>query len=436
MKNKTTESKKESKRESRWLSEVKPLSDQALHSSLIKTVSGERDETARVVAHLAEVWERKLHLAHMCSSPYTYAMRVLGYSEHESFVRVSAAKLTCEHPDVPDRIARKKLTLCSAAEAWGAFERNRKEIQRQRKESQPLQKTQASFEEKTRVPKSAPLKPMSKKERNAFLSAIEGKTRQEAKRTLLEVPGNGDDLGNSSKKPPRGKLIPRSQGRSELQATLTSETLLKFNRLRDLLSHRIPSGDPNEILDHLFELGLDRHDPLRQEERRKKREAKRDEKRAKECEREKQAKEKPVQPRDSKSQKNDAAILENQEAPRKPSSSAQSSQEASQNQSTFTLEPQWDPIKGKYIRIFLKAQTRREVWVRDAGACTEVDPQTGVCCGSTRFIDVDHRIPVSQGGTNEVSNLALRCSSHNRTHAHRTHAHRTHAHRTHAHSVQ
>jgi 5-methylcytosine-specific restriction endonuclease McrA len=50
------------------------------------------------------------------------------------------------------------------------------------------------------------------------------------------------------------------------------------------------------------------------------------------------------------------------------------------------------------------AQLRRQVWERDGGCC--------VRCGATLLIDVahiDHRIPLSRGGTNALDNLRTLC---------------------------
>jgi hypothetical protein len=60
----------------------------------------------------------------------------------------------------------------------------------------------------------------------------------------------------------------------------------------------------------------------------------------------------------------------------------------------------------------IPAATRRAVWKRDAGRCGYVSPQ-GISCGTTTRIQVDHVIPRAKGGTHELSNLRLRCRSHN-----------------------
>ena len=51
-------------------------------------------------------------------------------------------------------------------------------------------------------------------------------------------------------------------------------------------------------------------------------------------------------------------------------------------------------------------EVRREVWNRDNGKCTE--------CGAKDYLEYDHIIPVSKGGSNTVNNIQLLCRRWNR----------------------
>jgi len=64
-------------------------------------------------------------------------------------------------------------------------------------------------------------------------------------------------------------------------------------------------------------------------------------------------------------------------------------------------------------RAAISTQNRREVW-RRAGARCEQRLTSGERCSRTHLLQVDHRIPVAWGGGNELSNLQLLCSTHNR----------------------
>ncbi len=54
----------------------------------------------------------------------------------------------------------------------------------------------------------------------------------------------------------------------------------------------------------------------------------------------------------------------------------------------------------------IPANVRRAVWRRDKGQCRQ--------CGSRAFLQIDHTVPWSLGGSNELQNLQLLCGVHNR----------------------
>ena len=71
-------------------------------------------------------------------------------------------------------------------------------------------------------------------------------------------------------------------------------------------------------------------------------------------------------------------------------------------------------MSGKPSGRSIPAAVRREVWRRDQGCCSYVDRRTGRRCGSRFFLEIDHIVPVAQGGAAEPANLRLRCSAHHR----------------------
>ncbi len=57
---------------------------------------------------------------------------------------------------------------------------------------------------------------------------------------------------------------------------------------------------------------------------------------------------------------------------------------------------------------------RAEVYERDGGACTYVDPETGQRCGERRWLQLDHIVPRCRGGRSTAANLRCLCAGHNR----------------------
>ena len=91
------------------------LSDAQLLESL-KTVCGQgRVVLARLLAHLIEVEERRLHLEAACPSMFQFCVRRLGMSEDEACRRIHAARLARRFPDLLARIERGELTLSTIA---------------------------------------------------------------------------------------------------------------------------------------------------------------------------------------------------------------------------------------------------------------------------------------------------------------------------------
>ena len=65
-------------------------------------------------------------------------------------------------------------------------------------------------------------------------------------------------------------------------------------------------------------------------------------------------------------------------------------------------------------RRHIPAAVRRHVWQRDGGRCCYRDPLTGRRCSSSHLLEIDHLLPVAQGGGPEPENLKLSCFAHHR----------------------
>jgi len=81
--------------------------------------------------------------------------------------------------------------------------------------------------------------------------------------------------------------------------------------------------------------------------------------------------------------------------------------------SELTKSPKKDSVIMKEHTIMkersriIPIHVQREVWRRDEGRCVE--------CGSKEYLEYDHRIPFSKGGSNTVRNIQLLCEKCNRT---------------------
>jgi hypothetical protein len=89
------------------------LSDEAVVGRLDALANQERKLGAEIVAHLAEVERRKLHLAMGYGSMFAYATERLKFSEQAAYRRIRAARLSQEHPQVLEYLAKGEVTLSS-----------------------------------------------------------------------------------------------------------------------------------------------------------------------------------------------------------------------------------------------------------------------------------------------------------------------------------
>src|SRR5437773_2086053 len=76
------------------------LSNAELLARVKSLVDGERQATAALVAHLAEIECRKLYLEQGCRSLFSYCTEVLHLSEHAAYNRIEAAKAARRFPAI------------------------------------------------------------------------------------------------------------------------------------------------------------------------------------------------------------------------------------------------------------------------------------------------------------------------------------------------
>jgi hypothetical protein len=74
------------------------VSDEHLLQGLSGLLAGGASTEARIVAHLAEVEQRRLHLKASASSLFDYCLRRIGLSDSEAFHRITAVRLARKFP--------------------------------------------------------------------------------------------------------------------------------------------------------------------------------------------------------------------------------------------------------------------------------------------------------------------------------------------------
>jgi hypothetical protein len=91
------------------------LSDAELLTTLKRLAANERQATAQLVAHLAEMDARRLYLGEGCSSLFTYCTQLLRLSEHAAYGRIEAARAARKFPAILEALASGALHLTAVS---------------------------------------------------------------------------------------------------------------------------------------------------------------------------------------------------------------------------------------------------------------------------------------------------------------------------------
>jgi hypothetical protein len=96
------------------LTSLTRLSDAELVARVKSLVARERDATAHLVAHLAEMDTRDVHLRQGYESLYVYCRDALGLSEGESYNRIEVARAARRFPVILEMLAAGAVNLTAA----------------------------------------------------------------------------------------------------------------------------------------------------------------------------------------------------------------------------------------------------------------------------------------------------------------------------------
>jgi len=96
------------------LASLTRLSDAELVARVKSLVARERDATAHLVAHLAEMDTRDVHLRAGYESLYAYCRDLLGLSEGESYNRIEVARAARRFPIILEMLAAGAVNLTAA----------------------------------------------------------------------------------------------------------------------------------------------------------------------------------------------------------------------------------------------------------------------------------------------------------------------------------
>jgi hypothetical protein len=358
--------------------ELGHISDDELLSTLDGLIVSERQVVARVVAHIAEVEMRRLHLRAACSSLFDYCLRKLRFSEGEAFRRVAAARMARRYPVIFGLLESGALHLSALCllrdhltnenhtellrEASNKTKRQVEELVARRFPKPEVASFVRKLPERSAMPDPIPSDapaptPATTSQTDVAHAAVptglsEGGVAGMARTqnaaavaeplimpAAAELPAPRSSAGQSH----AARIEPLSADRYRLQLNASSSLKSKLELARDLMRHSNPEGDLGVIVERGLDLLID---------------------------------------------------------------------QLQRQRFALTSRPR-NAIGTIERKRRISNATRREVLARDGLQCSYVDEQ-GERCPARGFLELHHEQAWARGGSSTAENIRVLCRAHNR----------------------
>jgi len=352
------------------------LGNDQLVAALAELVRRENEALSDLLAHLAELDERRLYLDLGFSSLFAYCTQALGLCKSSAGRRITAARTCRKYPEAFARVAKGELQLCVLSllnqhlnpenatelfEASSSKSYEQVELLLAARFPKPdvrdlIRRLPAKSEARTA---SAPdigsgldATPLAKSSAAASMAGASDR-RQTPCETAPPIPAM----------PGRGRIEALSADRFGVHFTADAEFRELLEEVRALASHGQPKGEllppmKRALQAYRSELRKTRFGVGRK-------------------------------PRRARSTRNSVAKGES------PSRNVEAGLANAVKRSRH-----------------VPANVAREIYRRDDGCCTFVS-EDGRRCAARRFLEIDHAKPWPEGGLETVENLRLRCRAHN-----------------------
>ena len=218
------------------------VSDEGVLERVEMLVGRSNETTAELLAYLAEVDGRGLHLGQACGSLFAYCVERLHMSEAAAGKRITAARTARRFPLLLGMIARGEIHLCGVSLlAPHLTEANHAELLARARHlsKRAIEKLVVEIAPRPDMPS-----------RVVTLPAIESAAAQD-----VHAPGRVA-LGSERRHP--AAVAPLAPQRYQIRVTVDEETHAALCQLQDLLSHQIPDRDPAAIISRALAHELER----------------------------------------------------------------------------------------------------------------------------------------------------------------------------------
>src|SRR5262249_52221050 len=223
---------------------MNPLLTDALVRRVTELLAQDRETTAELIAHLAEIDDRQLYLPAAYPSMHAYCVNEFGMTEDEAYKRIRVARAAQQFPGILEALVEGRLPMTAVlllaprlkdgtgAELLKAAER----------------KTKSEIAEllAERFPKPA------------VPAQVAELAPERIHDELALVPGAEPTQLAPERVVPRPTLTPLAPQMYALQVTIGGPTREKLEYAKALLGHQVPSGDVAQVLDHALDALVER----------------------------------------------------------------------------------------------------------------------------------------------------------------------------------
>ncbi len=239
--------------DSNMLSAVAQLSNPELLARVTHLARREREATAALIAHLAELDARRLYLAEGCSSLFIYCTQVLHLSEHAAYGRIEAARAVRRFPVILERLGEGSVTLTTvgllASHLTPETHRDLLDLARHKSKRQ-VEELVARLCPQPSVPSSVRRLPTASPPPARPPAPAEAAASPEPAGDARAVAS--PPLSSPAPTPPPARaavVAPLAPERYKVQFTASAETYEKLRLAQALLRHQIPDGELGTIVD-------------------------------------------------------------------------------------------------------------------------------------------------------------------------------------------
>ncbi|WP_413574626.1 HNH endonuclease [Bdellovibrio sp. HCB290] len=337
------------------------ISNLELLNRVERLARGERKITHLILWHLVEVEFRRLYLDLGFTSLFKYMTGHLQYSEDAAYRRIQASRLLKKVPKIENAI-----------------------------ESGDLKLTQLNQVQKCISKAMAGGAVVSAEQTESVLEQIQNKNSFETQK-VLAVEFNQPILEREILKPQRNDSV-------RMEITFSEDQMNELKQVRELLSHVLPNPTWAELISYLANFQIQKKLGKQIVGNEMVRKASKNAELAGEAARDEAEEAEGV----TVMNKNELDKLNMNESRR-----IQDGVEINANSSASLGE-----------RKHLKLTLRRRL-LRNANYQCEFNCVGGKCCTSKYQLQIDHRLPLALGGSNDESNLRVLCRTHNLAEARR-----------------